>query len=185
MFKTSARDAVARFQPEALLVGASCTAELIQDDPGGLARALGLSIPVVALELPAYQQKENWGAAATFCQLVRAFAGPHVTPGATERPAAPCCSVLGPAFDMSQEATGALAMLKKLRGRKPGARGTNGVGSDGRAQMRMLRRLPKLMKFIPGTAQDVRTCFLALQYWLAWAGREPGQPGPQAGRQVL
>ena len=70
-------------------------------------------------------------------------------------------------FDMAQEATGALAMLKKLRGGKPGAKATNGVGSDGRAQMRMLRRLPKLMKFIPGTAQDVRTYFLALQYWLA------------------
>ena len=70
-------------------------------------------------------------------------------------------------FDMSQEATGALAMLKKLRGAKPGAKATNGVGSDGKAQMRMLRRLPKLMKFIPGTAQDVRTYFLALQYWLA------------------
>ena len=33
---------------EALLVGASCTAELIQDDPGGLARALNLPVPVVA-----------------------------------------------------------------------------------------------------------------------------------------
>ena len=31
-----------------MLVGASCTAELIQDDPGGLAAALGLPIPVVA-----------------------------------------------------------------------------------------------------------------------------------------
>ena len=70
-------------------------------------------------------------------------------------------------FDMMQEATGALAMLKKLRGAKKGEGGTNGVGSDGRAQMRMLRRLPKLMKFIPGTAQDVRIYFLALQYWLA------------------
>ncbi len=70
-------------------------------------------------------------------------------------------------FDMSQEATGALAMLKKLRGAKKGEGGTNGVGSDGRAQMRMLRRLPKLMKFIPGTAQDVRIYFLGLQYWLA------------------
>src|ERR1700694_1477491 len=76
LFKTSARDAAARFQPDALLVGACCTAELIQDDPCGLARALGLSIPVVALELPAYQKKENWGAAETFYQLVRAFAGP-------------------------------------------------------------------------------------------------------------
>ncbi len=33
--------------------------------------------------------------------------------------------------------------------------------------MRMLQRLPKLMRFIPGTAQDVRAYFLALQYWLA------------------
>ena len=34
-------------------------------------------------------------------------------------------------------------------------------------QMKMLRRLPKLLKFIPGTAQDVRAYFLTLQYWLA------------------
>ena len=58
-----------------MLVGASCTAELIQDDPGGLARALDLPIPVVPLDLPAYQRKENWGAAETFYQLVRALAG--------------------------------------------------------------------------------------------------------------
>ncbi len=70
-------------------------------------------------------------------------------------------------FDMMEEATGALAMLKKLRGAKKGDGRTNGVGSDGKSQMRMLRRLPKLMRFIPGTAQDVRTYFLALQYWLA------------------
>ena len=65
-------------------------------------------------------------------------------------------------FDMSQEATGALAMLKRLRG------GTKtGAPASGKGQMKMLRRLPKLMRFIPGTAQDVRTYFLALQYWLA------------------
>ena len=66
-------------------------------------------------------------------------------------------------FDMSKEATGALAMLKRLRG-KPGAKGAN--ASSGAGQMKMLKRLPKMMKFIPGTAQDVRTYFLALQYWL-------------------
>jgi magnesium chelatase subunit H len=65
-------------------------------------------------------------------------------------------------FDMSQEATGALALLKKLRGSKKGAQ-----GASGHAQMKMLRQLPKLMRFIPGTAQDVRAYFLALQYWLA------------------
>ncbi len=71
LFKTAAREAYARFQPQALLVGSSCTAELIQDDPGGLALALDLPVPVVPLELPAYQRKENWGAAETFYQLVR------------------------------------------------------------------------------------------------------------------
>ena len=76
LFKTAAREAYERFQPQAMMVGASCTAELIQDDPGGLARALDLPIPVVPLELPAYQRKENWGAAETFYQLVRALAGP-------------------------------------------------------------------------------------------------------------
>ena len=33
--------------------------------------------------------------------------------------------------------------------------------------MKMLRRLPKMLRFIPGTAQDVRAYFLTLQYWLA------------------
>ena len=102
LFKNAVRDAHARFQPQALLVGASCTAELIQDDPGGLARALGLPVPVVALELPSYQKKENWGAAETFYQVVRAFAGPHAPPPGTPRPerapgARPRCNVLGPA----------------------------------------------------------------------------------------
>ena len=56
LFKTAARDAYERFKPKAMLVGASCTAELIQDDPGGLCRALDLPVPVVALELPSYQR---------------------------------------------------------------------------------------------------------------------------------
>ena len=50
LFKTAAREAYERFKPDALLVGASCTAELIQDDPGGLAQALQLPVPVVPLE---------------------------------------------------------------------------------------------------------------------------------------
>ena len=76
IFQAAARDAYERFRPAAMIVGASCTAELIQDDPGGLAEALGLPIPVVALELPSYQKKENWGASETFYQIVRALAGP-------------------------------------------------------------------------------------------------------------
>jgi light-independent protochlorophyllide reductase subunit B len=100
LFKNAARDAFDRFKPQALLVGASCTAELIQDDPGGLARALNLPVPVVALELPAYQKKENWGAGETFYQLVRAMAGPSApAPGSKRAPrgesARPRCNLLG------------------------------------------------------------------------------------------
>jgi magnesium chelatase subunit H len=64
-------------------------------------------------------------------------------------------------FDMSAPSSGPMALLKKLRGSKgkPGAAGAN--------QMAMLRRIPKLLRFIPGTAQDVRAYFLTLQYWLA------------------
>ncbi len=76
LFKTAVREAHERFKPGALLVGASCTAELIQDDPGGLAQALNLPIPVVPLELPSYQRKENWGAAETFYRLIRHLLGP-------------------------------------------------------------------------------------------------------------
>ena len=76
LFKDACNEAVERYQPEALVVGASCTAELIQDDPGGLAEALGLSIPVIPLELPSYQRKENFGADETFFQLVRNLAKP-------------------------------------------------------------------------------------------------------------
>lgn len=100
LFKTTALDAYERFKPEAMIVGASCTAELIQDDPGGLAKALGLPIPVIPLELPAYQKKENWGAAETFYQIVRTLAGPHAPAAGTKRAARaegtrPSCNILG------------------------------------------------------------------------------------------
>jgi light-independent protochlorophyllide reductase subunit B len=78
-----------------MLVGASCTAELIQDDPGGLALALNLPIPVVALELPSYQRKENWGASETFYHLVRALVpGQHQRTPLAGRTAV--CNILGP-----------------------------------------------------------------------------------------
>jgi light-independent protochlorophyllide reductase subunit B len=93
LFMEAARDAYARFRPQAMLVGASCTAELIQDDPGGLAKTLGLPVPVVALELPSYQKKENWGAAETFYRLVRACVGPRVP---RAEGAAPRANILGP-----------------------------------------------------------------------------------------
>jgi light-independent protochlorophyllide reductase subunit B len=94
LFKTACKDAYDRFQPQAMIVGASCTAELIQDDPAGLARALDLPVPVVPLELPSYQKKENWGAAETFHQLVRNLAVP--VERAPREGRAPVCNILGP-----------------------------------------------------------------------------------------
>ncbi len=64
-------------------------------------------------------------------------------------------------FTMDSEPKGAMAMLKRMRGK------TSGGASSGQGQMKMLRKLPKMLRFIPGTAQDVRAYFLALQYWLA------------------
>jgi magnesium chelatase subunit H len=64
-------------------------------------------------------------------------------------------------FDMSAEATGIVGLLKRLRGKSSGER------ASGRGQMKMLKELPRLLRFIPGTAQDVRAYFLTLQYWLA------------------
>ena len=74
LFQTAARDAYARFSPQAMIVGASCTAELIQDDPAGMAEAITLPCPVIPLELPSYSRKESWGASETFYQLVRNLA---------------------------------------------------------------------------------------------------------------
>jgi magnesium chelatase subunit H len=53
------------------------------------------------------------------------------------------------------------AFLKKLRGdrRKPSP-------ASGEKQMALLRRLPKILRFIPGKAQDLRAWFLSMQYWL-------------------
>ena len=63
-------------------------------------------------------------------------------------------------FDMGKPASGPMALLKKLRGSKEKA------ATGGAAQMKMLRRLPQILRFIPGTAQDVRSYFLTMQYWL-------------------
>jgi magnesium chelatase subunit H len=54
---------------------------------------------------------------------------------------------------------GLTALLKKLRG--------NTKQSAGARQLKMLKRIPQILRFIPGTAQDVRAYFLTMQYWLA------------------
>ena len=64
-------------------------------------------------------------------------------------------------LSMAGQAGGVLAMLKRLRG------SGRGGASSGQGQMKMLQRMPRLLRFIPGTAQDLRAYFLTLQYWLA------------------
>ena len=111
LFKDACQDAVTRFSPQAIIVGASCTAELIQDDPAGLAETMGLDIPVIPLELPSYQRKENFGADETFYQIVKHLAEPQMrTPRIT-------CNILGPTAlgfrhrDDVEELTGLLSDL--------------------------------------------------------------------------
>jgi len=65
-------------------------------------------------------------------------------------------------FSMDGSQSGPLALLKKLRGSKP-----KQTGSSGARQLAMLKRLPRILRFIPGTAQDLRAYFLAMQYWLS------------------
>ena len=64
-------------------------------------------------------------------------------------------------FDMGKPTSGPMALLKKLRGGNKDKPSTGGA-----AQMKMLRRIPQMLRFIPGTAQDVRAYFMTMQYWL-------------------
>lgn len=63
-------------------------------------------------------------------------------------------------LDMAAPESGARKLVKRLRGSdKPSA-------ESGERKMRMLRRLPRILKYIPGKAQDLRAWFLVMQYWL-------------------
>lgn len=105
LVKRHVQEAVDRFQPDALLVGESCTAELIQDQPGALASGMGLNLPIVSLELPAYSKKENWGASETLYQLVRGLLKQHPVAEAAHDPQAwkstgrrPRVNLIGPSL---------------------------------------------------------------------------------------
>lgn len=101
LVKDCAAAAYARFRPELLLVGESCTAELIQDQAGHLVATLDLPVPVVPLDLPAYTKKENWGASETLYRMVRSLLLAQApAPGSTRPPRepgrAPRANLLGP-----------------------------------------------------------------------------------------
>ena len=64
------------------------------------------------------------------------------------------------ALDMAAPTSGALKLLRRLRGSsKPSS-------DTGQRKMKILRRLPQILKFIPGKAQDLRAWFVTMQYWL-------------------
>ncbi|MEO0792542.1 MAG: magnesium chelatase subunit H, partial [Pseudomonadota bacterium] len=65
-------------------------------------------------------------------------------------------------FSMSAKQSGPMALLKRLRGKS-----RSGSKSAGAGQMAVLRQIPRILRFIPGTAQDVRAYFIGMQYWLA------------------
>ena len=112
LFKDACQQAYDRFRPQAIIVGASCTAELIQDDPGGLAETMGLPVPVIALELPSYSRKENFGADETFFQIVRHLAAAPVA--RTERITANLLGPTGLGFRHRDDVTEVTALLHDL-----------------------------------------------------------------------
>ena len=63
-------------------------------------------------------------------------------------------------LDMSAPASGMMKLMKKLRG------GSKPNSDSGEKRMQQLRRLPKILRLIPGKAQDLRSWFLVMQYWL-------------------
>ncbi|RPF71771.1 cobaltochelatase subunit CobN [Aurantiacibacter spongiae] len=82
------------------------------------------------------------------------------------------CLSAGPVVELTRlgrfsaapgESRGPMAWLKRLKG-KPAA---GNSATAGERQMRMLRRLPRILKLIPGTAQDLRAYLLTLGYLLA------------------
>jgi magnesium chelatase subunit H len=58
--------------------------------------------------------------------------------------------------------TGPMALLKRLRGKQEG-----GPRTPARRRWPCCAVSQSILRFIPGTAQDVRAYFLTMQYWLA------------------
>ena len=70
-------------------------------------------------------------------------------------------------LDMSLPASPLMALMKKLRPTSKDKSGkSKGGATAGAKQMKMLRLIPQILRFVPGTAQDLRAYFLSLQYWL-------------------
>lgn len=61
-------------------------------------------------------------------------------------------------LEMGKPDLGLMALMKKLKPSKGSS------SESGEKQMAMLRRLPKILRFVPGKAQDLRAWFLSMQY---------------------
>jgi light-independent protochlorophyllide reductase subunit B len=85
LVKDAVRASYERARPDLIIVGESCTAELMQDQPGAIAQGLGLPVPVLALDLPAYSRTETWAAGETFYRLVRTVLQPLAPGGGREQ----------------------------------------------------------------------------------------------------
>ena len=154
-------------------------------------RLLAAEIPGLKLTLHAVSGFEGDSAARERCLadiasadillVTMLFMEDHIQalmPALTERrercDAIACCMSAGEVikltrlgqFRMDKPEGGIVSLLKRLRGSGKDKK-TGAPASSGAKQMAMLKRLPKILRFVPGTAQDVRAYFLTLQYWLA------------------
>lgn len=69
-------------------------------------------------------------------------------------------------LDMSAPDGTVMKFMKRLRPQPKDGK----PAASGEKQMRTLRKLPKILRFIPGKAQDLRAYFLVMQYWLSGTG---------------
>jgi light-independent protochlorophyllide reductase subunit B len=164
LLQDAIREAAERFAPQALLVGASCTAELIQDDPAGLAEALSLPCPVIPLELPSYQRKENWGAAETFYRMVRHLADPAVRPAPRDG-RRPLANLLGPCALGFRHRDDVVEVVKLLESMGVGVNCVAPLGATP-ADLRALGRADFNLVLYPEIGAEAAR----------WLGRTFGQP---------
>jgi len=68
-------------------------------------------------------------------------------------------------FEMKGDESSVFSRLRGLARGKSSREGKD--ATPGARQAAMLRRVPQILRFIPGTAQDVRAYLLTMQYWLA------------------
>ena len=170
MVVNSLRESAERFKPQVLMVADSCTAELIQDQPGALALGADLPVPVIPLEMAAYTRKENWGAAETFYQLVRGLLSRQAPPPGSERPqrdanTRPSVNLLGPT-KLGFRCRDDVVEIERL---------LNSMGVDVNV-VAPLGASPKDLQAIPKADANVNLCPEVSDLTCSWLARTFGMP---------